>query len=146
MCGDTPSSRRTFDAYASGCVPVLVGTRLWGRCDPPCKPGWGWRVSGVAFPHLPFHGLWLDWSRFPLLDELALVSGDADGAVALMRRALGPVAAAAGGDLTEGLARVRAYQLATRYTDTGPDAQSCLSFYFPLLMWFVRCTFISSFL
>jgi hypothetical protein len=37
MCGDTPTSRRTYDAYIAGCVPLFVGTRLWGRCDKPCQ-------------------------------------------------------------------------------------------------------------
>lgn len=91
MCGDTPTSRRTFDAFVAGCVPLFVGTRLWGRCDPPCQPGWGWRVPGAPFPHLPFHGLWIDWSRFPLLDELALVAAPSRAAATdLLKRALQP--------------------------------------------------------
>jgi hypothetical protein len=91
VCGDTPTSRRTFDAFLAGCVPLFVGTRLWGRCDPPCRPGWGWRVPGAPFPHLPFHGLWIDWSRFPLLDELALVAAPSHAAaVDVLKRALKP--------------------------------------------------------
>lgn len=84
-------SRRTYDAFIAGCVPLFVGTRLWGRCDPPCRPGWGWRVPGAPYPHLPFHGLWIDWSRFPLLDELALVSAQSnEEAEDVLKRALKP--------------------------------------------------------
>ena len=72
-------------------MPLFVGTRLWGRCDPPCRPGWGWRVPGAPYPHLPFHGLWIDWSRFPLLDELALVSAPShEAAEDVLKRALKP--------------------------------------------------------
>ena len=51
MCGDTPTSRRIFDAIVADCIP-LIGTRLWGRCEEPCHEGWGWFVSGKE--HLPF--------------------------------------------------------------------------------------------
>ena len=54
MCGDTPTSRRIFDAIVADCIPLIVGTRLWGRCEAPCHEGWGWFVSGVQHPHLPF--------------------------------------------------------------------------------------------
>ena len=36
MCGDTPTSRRIFDSIVADCVPLVVGTRLFGHCDPPC--------------------------------------------------------------------------------------------------------------
>jgi len=114
VCGDTPTSRRTVDAYLAGCVPLFVGTRLWGRCDPPCVPGWGWRVAGREFPHLPWHGLWIDWSRFPLLDEMALVSGSPEDALSLLRHTLLPLSKQAGGNQQEALTRARAYMFATR--------------------------------
>ena len=63
-CGDTATSRRTFDAMAAGCIPILVGSRLWGRCDAPCRG-----TVAVGAPHLPFEGLWMNWSHFPQLDE-----------------------------------------------------------------------------
>ena len=69
MCGDTPTSRRIFDAIIADCIPLIVGTRLWGRCDAPCKAGWGWRVSGPEHPHLPFHDTFIDYTRFPYVDE-----------------------------------------------------------------------------
>jgi len=34
MCGDTSTSRRIFDAIIADCIPLIVGTQLWGRCDP----------------------------------------------------------------------------------------------------------------
>ena len=69
MCGDTPTSRRIFDSIVADCVPLIVGTRLWGRCEPPCRPGWGWFVSGEKHPHTPFHDTLIDYSRFPRVDE-----------------------------------------------------------------------------
>ena len=69
MCGDTPTSRRIFDSIVADCVPLIVGTRLWGRCEPPCRPGWGWFVSGETHPHTPFHDTLIDYSRFPRVDE-----------------------------------------------------------------------------
>ena len=48
-------------------------------------------MPGAPFPHLPFHGLWIDWSRFPLLDELALVSAPThEAAEDVLKRALKP--------------------------------------------------------
>ncbi|KAJ8609963.1 hypothetical protein CTAYLR_008078 [Chrysophaeum taylorii] len=69
MCGDTPTSRRLFDAIVAGCVPLVVGTRLEGRCESPCKSGWGWFVSGPDHPHLPFHDIYVDYTVFPRVDE-----------------------------------------------------------------------------
>ena len=69
MCGDTPTSRRIFDAIIADCIPLIVGTRLWGRCDPPCHKGWGWSISGPDHPHLPFHDTFIDYTRFPRVDE-----------------------------------------------------------------------------
>ena len=54
MCGDTPTSRRIFDAIVADCIPLIFGTRLWGECVEPCHEGWGWFVSGKEHPHLPF--------------------------------------------------------------------------------------------
>ena len=71
-CGDTPTSRRTFDAFAAGCVPIIVGRRLFGLCEPPCRnKGW-FTVVGPSFPHLPFSGLWMNWSVFPMIEEKEL--------------------------------------------------------------------------
>jgi len=80
MCGDTPTSRRIFDAVVAGCVPLIVGTRLEGRCEPPCHAGWGWHVSGPDFPHTPFSDLYVDYAVFPRVDE-ALFSRSAVAAV-----------------------------------------------------------------
>lgn len=38
-------------------------------CDTPCKAGWGWGVSGPEHPHLPFHDTFIDYTRFPHVDE-----------------------------------------------------------------------------
>ena len=65
-CGDTATSRRTFDAVVSGCVPIFVGTRLWGRCDFPCR---GTITLSLPHTHLPFEGMWINWSVFPRIDE-----------------------------------------------------------------------------
>ena len=72
VCGDTPTSRRTVDVILSACIPMIVGTRLFGKCTYPCEPGWGWQVSGPDNPHLPWQGTWFDWRHFPVLDEAAL--------------------------------------------------------------------------
>ena len=72
MCGDTPTSRRIFDAIVADCIPLIVGTRLWGRCEAPCHEGWGWFVSGDQHPHLPFRDTYVDYTRFPRVDERLL--------------------------------------------------------------------------
>jgi len=72
MCGDTPTSRRIFDAIVADCIPLIVGTRLWGRCEAPCHEGWGWFVSGREHPHLPFRDTYVDYTRFPRVDEKLL--------------------------------------------------------------------------
>ena len=72
MCGDTPTSRRIFDAIVADCIPLIVGTRLWGRCEAPCHEGWGWFVSGDQHPHLPFRDTYIDYTRFPRVDERLL--------------------------------------------------------------------------
>ena len=81
MCGDTPTSRRIFDAIVADCIPLIVGTRLWGECTEPCHDGWGWFVSGTAHPHLPFRDTYVDYTRFPRVDE-ALLYRDAPRAYA----------------------------------------------------------------
>lgn len=71
MCGDTPTSRRIYDAIVASCVPLIVGKeRLEGKCVPPCKRGWGWYVSGPEHPHLPFGDVYVDYDVFPSVDEL----------------------------------------------------------------------------
>jgi hypothetical protein len=53
-------------------------------------------VSGAQFPHLPFHGLWIDWSRFPILSEKLLASAQtSDKAQAVLKESLRPLAARA---------------------------------------------------
>jgi hypothetical protein len=68
VCGDTPSSRSLTSAMVSGCIPIRVGSRLRGLCEPPCKRGWGWDVTGAANPHLPFPDQ-IPWDDFPEVDE-----------------------------------------------------------------------------
>lgn len=82
LCGDTPTSRSLTSSVAHGCTPLIVGSRLRGKCEPPCHPGWGWTLlenSTVSTPdammtphealtHLPFEHQ-MDWSAFPELDE-----------------------------------------------------------------------------
>jgi hypothetical protein len=68
LCGDTPSSRSLTSAMVSGCIPIRVGSRLRGMCEPPCKQGYGWRVSGRENPHLPFPS-YIPWEGFPEVNE-----------------------------------------------------------------------------
>jgi Exostosin family len=83
LCGDTPTSRSLTSSLVHGCTPLIVGSRLRGRCEPPCHPGWGWTVlvnatsstadatkPGGALTHLPFEHQ-MNWSAFPELDEAA---------------------------------------------------------------------------
>ena len=49
-----------------GCIPIRVGSRLRGLCEPPCHPNWGWTVTNRS--HLPFDHA-IDWSVFPEFDE-----------------------------------------------------------------------------
>ena len=109
-CGDTPTSRRTFDAFATGCVPIIVGTRLFGNCEPPCRQKAGWfEVVGPTLPHLPYEGVWMNWSVFPTVDEKELYAQkSAAGVHDLFRTAITQV----GGE--EGAARLRAQMYAQR--------------------------------
>lgn len=68
LCGDTPSSRSLTSAMVSGCIPIRVGSRLRGLCEPPCKPGFGWKLSGPGNPHLPFP-IHIPWDKFPEANE-----------------------------------------------------------------------------
>jgi Exostosin family len=68
VCGDSPTSRSLSSAMVHGCIPLRVGSRLRGLCEPPCHKGWGWTISGSENPHLPF-GEQLDWTLFPEMNE-----------------------------------------------------------------------------
>jgi hypothetical protein len=68
VCGDTPSSRSLTSAIVSGCIPIRVGSRLRGLCEPPCKKGYGWKPTGVDNPHLPYPEA-IHWDQFPEVDE-----------------------------------------------------------------------------
>lgn len=73
MCGDTPSSRSLTSAVVNGCIPIRVGSRWRGLCEPPCKGGWGWIVTGPEYPHFPYPEL-VDWNSFPEIDEPSFAS------------------------------------------------------------------------
>lgn len=66
VCGDTPTSRSLTSAMVHGCIPIRIGARLRGFCEPPCHPGWGWKVTHLS--HLPFDNQ-IDWALFPEVDE-----------------------------------------------------------------------------
>lgn len=66
-CGDTPTSRRLTDSMIFGCIPIFIGTRLFGECEAPCFPGWGWTYTH-GLPHLPYDER-IHWRRFPIVDE-----------------------------------------------------------------------------
>ncbi len=83
LCGDTPTSRSLTSAMVYGCIPIRVGSRLRGLCEPPCEAagyceppceaaGYGWQVSGEANPHLPFSDL-IPWDDFPEVDEAEFI-------------------------------------------------------------------------
>lgn len=69
LCGDTPTSRSLASAVIHGCVPLIIGSRLRGLCQPPCHAGWGWTVA--AKTHIPFSNL-IEWD-FPELDEAKFI-------------------------------------------------------------------------
>jgi len=75
LCGDTPSSRTLSAAIVEGCIPVRVGSRLRGLCDPPCHTGYGWEVTGPDNPHLPFAEK-IPWDKFPEIDEATLLKSN----------------------------------------------------------------------
>jgi hypothetical protein len=68
LCGGSPTSRSLSSAMVHGCIPLRVGSRLRGLCEPPCHKGWGWTVSGSESPHLPFVER-IDWTLFPEMNE-----------------------------------------------------------------------------
>ena len=72
LCGDTPTSRSLSSAIVEGCIPIRVGSRLRGLCDPPCHESFGWTKSGLENPHLPF-GEIIPWEIFPEIDEKTLL-------------------------------------------------------------------------
>jgi hypothetical protein len=72
LCGDTPSSRSLTSAMVSGCIPIRVGSRLRGLCEPPCHEGFGWRTAGVENSHLPFSQE-IDWDVFPEVEESQVI-------------------------------------------------------------------------
>eukprot|EP00980_Cylindrotheca_fusiformis_P001810 scaffold408_cov71-Cylindrotheca_fusiformis.AAC.11 len=77
LCGDTPTSRSLTSAMVSGCIPVRVGSRLRGLCEPPCKEGFGWKISGDKYPHLPFPAF-IPWDTFPEVNEEQFMNHGAD--------------------------------------------------------------------
>jgi Exostosin family len=85
LCGDTPTSRSLTSAMWNGCVPIFVGSRWRGRCDAPCREGWGWTVTttgnNATVSHRPFEGI-VNWTRFPEVDEAAF----ADDALSVLNR------------------------------------------------------------
>jgi len=68
VCGDTPTSRSLASAMVYGCIPLFLGSRWRGLCDPPCKQGFGWKVAGIQNPHLPYQDV-IPWNIFPELEE-----------------------------------------------------------------------------
>lgn len=80
LCGDTPTSRTLTAAVVEGCIPVRVGSRLRGLCDPPCHEGFGWNITGPENPHLPFEDK-VPWDLFPEIDEMALLLNGSGGDV-----------------------------------------------------------------
>jgi len=68
LCGDTPTSRSLTSAMIGGCIPIRVGSRLRGLCEPPCHKGYGWTVTGGKYPHLPFADR-IPWQNFPEVKE-----------------------------------------------------------------------------
>mmetsp|Transcript_11575 Transcript_11575/g.17594 ORF Transcript_11575/g.17594 Transcript_11575/m.17594 type:complete len:237 (+) Transcript_11575:875-1585(+) len=79
LCGDTPTSRSLVSAMVAGCIPIFIGSRLRGLCEPPCKKGFGWDISGPENPHLPF-GDYIPWDEFPEVSEQGFLD---DGASTL---------------------------------------------------------------
>lgn len=95
-CGDTPTSRRTFDAVLAGCVPIIVGERLLGLAYSE-SGGATWLSRFISrvisrvrrrgpragarrtppYAHLPFDTEWLDWSVYPQVSEAALARAKA---------------------------------------------------------------------
>ncbi|CAJ1969732.1 unnamed protein product [Cylindrotheca closterium] len=68
LCGDTPTSRSLASAWVSGCIPIMVGSRLRGLCEPPCQARFGWAATGKEYPHFCFPDR-IPWKDFPEVDE-----------------------------------------------------------------------------
>ncbi|KAL3935760.1 MAG: hypothetical protein SGBAC_008790 [Bacillariaceae sp.] len=68
LCGDTPTSRSLASAWVSGCIPIIVGSRLRGLCEPPCQARFGWAASGIDNPHFAFPDR-IPWKDFPEVNE-----------------------------------------------------------------------------
>lgn len=69
LCGDTPTSRSLTSSVVHGCIPLRVGSRLRGFCDPPvCHTGWGWTITNSPLSHLPYERQ-LNWKELPEVDE-----------------------------------------------------------------------------
>ena len=117
-CGDTPTSRRTFDAFAAGCIPIIVGTRMLGLCEPPCRNHGWFDVVGPSHPHLPFAGLWANWSIFPSVDEKQLYAERTSiGVHKLFRAAMDGLATQLGNDgggAISAMSALRAHMYALR--------------------------------
>ena len=77
LCGDSPTSRSLTSAIVHGCIPLRVGSRLRGLCEPPCHKGWGWTISGDSHPHLPFSTTRVNWTLFPEVDEAKFIKNPA---------------------------------------------------------------------
>ena len=71
-CGDTPTSRRLTDSMVFGCIPIFIGTRLFGECEPPCFPGYGW-TDTHGLSHLPYEES-IPWRTFPVVDEASFAA------------------------------------------------------------------------
>jgi hypothetical protein len=69
LCGDTVTSRSLTSAMIHACIPIRIGSRLRGLCEPPCHNGWGWSIAGPDYPHLPFPST-INWDEFPEVHEL----------------------------------------------------------------------------
>lgn len=76
LCGDTPSSRSLASSIVYGCLPIRVGSRLRGLCEPPCQKGWGWNIAGPENSHLPFPDR-IPWGKFPEVDEMQFTEAGA---------------------------------------------------------------------
>ena len=85
LCGDTPSSRSLTSAMVSGCIPIRVGSRLRGLCEPPCQKGFGWSKTGAEYPHLPF-AQEIDWDMFPEVEESQVIFHGKQTLQAFLRR------------------------------------------------------------
>jgi Exostosin family len=73
LCGDTPTSRSLATAMVFGCIPLMIGSRLRGLCDKPCKRGFGWSVTGPQAPHLPYMDS-IPWGEFPEVNEAEFIN------------------------------------------------------------------------